>query len=31
MKKEEEVGKLEEEFVTLRSKTTKINKNVEKT
>jgi hypothetical protein len=31
MKKEEEVEKLEEEFVTLRSKIIKINKNVEET
>jgi hypothetical protein len=31
MKKEEEVEKLEEEFVTLRSKIFKLNKNVEET
>jgi septal ring factor EnvC (AmiA/AmiB activator) len=31
MKKEEEVEKIEEEIVTLRSKTIKINKNVEET
>jgi hypothetical protein len=31
MKKEEEVEKLEEEFVTLRIKIIKLNKNVEET
>jgi hypothetical protein len=31
MKKEEEVEKLEEEFVTLRSKIVNLNKNVEET
>jgi hypothetical protein len=31
MKKEEEVGNLEEEFATLRSKIVKLNKNVEET
>jgi hypothetical protein len=31
MKKEEEVDKLKEEFVTLRSKIIKVNKNVEET
>jgi hypothetical protein len=31
MKKEEEVEKLEEEFLTLRSKIVKLNKNIEET